>query len=371
MAENVSEVTTVGSWFTTEEIPPSVPNAFTMRVVVGIIYLIIAVVGTLGNTLVITAVLLSNKLRTATNAFVVNLSLADLLTSLVIYLQAAVIYSRDGPAGGDWVCSLATIIIITTVGCSIMTLASVSLNRYLLITRPAVTYRAIFTAKKITVWLVLVWLVPLLVVLLPPLLGVGALGFNRMYHHCGFIDHPLARVFNIVIAAVLYPVPLVTIIACYVGIWRHLRHHAKRISASNEPDESSGNKVTDEEKGGVANDNTQSADSARFARSVSKALMMNRRQNEITKNMFYIVCAFLVCQSPWLVCLLLNGAGPAVPYAIAILFFNSCLNPMIYANKHRDFKAVFGCILRCRWDQIPEPSEFMKALKRRACCTRG
>ena len=61
------------------------------------ILLILAVLGTFGNMLVIAAVILSRKLRHATNMFVLNLSIADLLTcAYVVPVQAVAVFPCDG-----------------------------------------------------------------------------------------------------------------------------------------------------------------------------------------------------------------------------------------------------------------------------------
>ncbi|XP_038044718.1 melatonin receptor type 1B-A-like [Patiria miniata] len=340
---------------------------YTQRVIVAVLYLIIALLGIVGNTLVIQAVLLSRKLRTATNAFVVSLSVADLLTCLVVPWDAAAMLGMDGPPFGEWVCSVVAVVQSTTIGCSTYTLAAIGLQRLLLITRPVTTYQAIYSQRKIAACMVVTWLIPFLLTLLPPLFGVGEVGYNRKYHHCGFSSsHERSNDYDLIIAGGLYPLPLITIIVCYALIWRHLRRHAERVtSKAEEPADSA-----------TMNLSTVSESVATLRRSPTRQgsldpARVKRSQNEITKNMFYIVCAFLLCLTPFAICLFYDDSDPFLPYAAAFLVFNSCVNPIIYATKHRDFKTVFRCILRRKWDSIPEPSDFLKAMRRKKCCNRG
>ncbi|XP_022109229.1 melatonin receptor type 1B-A-like [Acanthaster planci] len=340
------------------------------RVVVATLYLIAAVLGIIGNSLVIWAVILSRKLRTTTNAFVVNLSVADLLTSLVIPWDAVALLGKNGPPVSEWLCSVVSAIQTITTGCSIYTLAFIGVQRLLLITRPATNYQAIYTPRyKFVVWLVVAWSIPVLVTLIPPLLGVGGLGYNPKYHHCGFkSSHPLSSYYNSIIAGALYPVPLAIIILCYTLIWCYLNRHTKRMV--NPPEKSGDSSITSSavslELKSVTS-KTKSQSDLRRAGTVSHP-QMNRRQNEITKNMFYVVCAFVLCLTPFAICLFYEYSDPALPYASVTLVFNACVNPLIYATKHRDFKAVFACILRRRWSSIPEPSDFLKATRRSRCC---
>ncbi|XP_038044396.1 G-protein coupled receptor moody-like [Patiria miniata] len=339
--------------------PPYEFTDYTQRAIVGTLYLIVSLTGLIGNSLVILAVILSKKLRTTTNAFVVNLSIADLLTCLVIPWDAVALLGKDGLPVGEWICSVVAVVQFTTVGCSIFTLASIGLNRWLLITRPGASYRNIFKTKKIAVWLVLTWLVPLLVTIIPPLADVGAVGYNARYRFCGSVtSHPSYNTYNIIIGSVLYPTPFVVII-CYVLIWRHVYRHSKRLRNPNPSVQFTSSSSCPQPQSQLPQTTVTST-----ARSQASSFL--RYQTDITKNMFYIVCAFIVCLGPFAICPSFEACDPAVPYTAAILFANSCINPLIYATKHRDFKTVFGCIVRCHWDSIPESSDFLKRLQRRS-----
>ncbi|XP_038053932.1 alpha-1D adrenergic receptor-like [Patiria miniata] len=353
---------TNSSFNNSTENPPFEFNDYTQRVIVAIMFLIVILLGTVGNSLVILAVILSKKLRTTTNAFVVNLGVADLSTCLVLPWSVVAMLSTNGLPVGEWVCSMTVVIQATCIGCSTHTLAFIGLQRLLLIKRPMTTYRDIYTLRKIAVWLAVAWCIPLLVTLIPPLADVGGVGYKKKYHLCGFLsDHPRSKDYDLILVFVLYPTPLITIIICYVLIWKHLRNHAKKVTAP----ESSEKLVTTHMtvvSQSVATVNTCSNHARTSTQGTFRKSQMSRRMTEITKNMFYIVCAFMLCLTPYAICLLKDGTDPFLPYALAILLFNSCVNPLIYATKHRDFKTVFRCILRRKWEDIPEPSDFLKTL---------
>ncbi|XP_038044715.1 alpha-1D adrenergic receptor-like [Patiria miniata] len=348
-------------------------NDYTQRVIVAVMYLIVILLGTVGNIMVILAVMLSKKLRTATNAFVVNLAVADLSTCLVLPWTVVATLSTNGLPVGEWVCSVTAVVQATAIGCSMYTLASIGLQRLLLIKRPMTTYRVIYTPRKLAVWLAVAWCIPLLVTLIPPLADVGAVGYNKKYRHCGFPStHPRSNDYDLIIAAGLYPIPLITIIVCYVLIWKHLRNHAKKVTAPESSAESMATQMTVASES-EATVNSNHAKTLTATKGTLRKSDVSRRQTEITKNMFYIVCAFLLCLTPFAICLFYDDSDPFLPYASAILVFNSCVNPLIYATKHRVFKAVFRCILHRKWEDIPEPSDFLKTLisGKMPCCGGG
>ncbi|XP_038044386.1 alpha-1D adrenergic receptor-like [Patiria miniata] len=344
------------------EDPPYKFDDYAQRVIVATLILMISILGIIGNSHVILAVLLSKKLRTVTNAFVVNLCVADLLTCLVIPWHSVALLSRNQLPVLGVICGGVAVVIFATVGCSIYTLASIGLNRLLLIKRPRTTYPKVFTPKKTTVLLVLTWLIPLVFILSPLLLGLGSVGYNSQLHFCGPDRwHKHHRIFDVIIAVALYPVPFTTITVCYILIWMHLRGHVRRMVSI--PMETGDYTDVD---GSVA---PRSPAAIRSHQPVNPP-QISRRQQEITKNMFYIVCAFMLCLTPYTICLFLTDSDALKPYAAALVLFNSCINPLIYATKHRDFKAVFHCIVRRQWDNIPEPSDCLKAV-RRGICGRG
>ncbi|XP_038071935.1 melatonin receptor type 1B-A-like [Patiria miniata] len=342
---------------------------YTQRVIVATMFLVIALLGIFGNTLVILAVLLSNKVRTATNAFVVNLSVADFLTCLVIPWNAVALLGREGLPVGVWVCSITAVVQNATVGCSVFSLVAIALNRLLLITRHSTTYHKVYTPKKIVIWLVLVWLIPLFITLLPSFINISGFTYNQKYHTCGSTtSQASSRTYNTIVAGIIYPILLVIIIVCYVLIWRHLKRHSKRMATVHqEASHFTPSSIPTTSTVMIPQAHISSDDRIQSPATPSSVPAINsqvtRRQNDITKNMFYVVCAFMLCITPYAV-VVMCGDSPARPYLFALFFFNSCVNPTIYATKHRDFKTIFGCILRRQWAAVPEPSEFLKFLQR-------
>ncbi|XP_033626487.1 melatonin receptor type 1B-A-like [Asterias rubens] len=328
------------------------------RVVLAVAICLIAVFGGFGNGLVIISVALSRKLRTATNVYVVSLSTTDLLTCLCLPWHALAVASVDGWPMDMVVCATAGALSIIFVGSSMITLAFIALNRLYLITQPSAKYRAFYTSKMLIATTLLAWLLPIATVAIPPLVGLGKLGYDDKYLRCG----PLHKsknsfsVYDSIIATVLYPAPLVIIVVSYVKIFLHIRRHTKTITAPNEHSSSSHYPKSP----AVSNGNNHPQTPALKPQSSTKK-RLSRRQVEITKNLFYVVCAFVLCLTPYSTGLMIPGLDHFVPYAGVILLLNSCVNPVIYAAKHPHFKTVFRYILTLKFSKIPEPSNFLRS----------
>lgn len=216
-----------------EEHEEEIPFRFSdtrQRTIVASMFIFVAIIGTLGNFLVIFAVILSKKLRTATNAFVVNLAVADLLTALWVPWNAVALLGFGGLPVPETFCTVAAGVMFTCVGCSLYTLASIAINRLILITRPLHVYKRLFQPKFIVTSIVFIWLIPLCLAILPPFFGAGELGYNEKYHTCsGKSAHKNSNTYDVIQALGLYPIPLLTIIGCYVTIYAHVRKHVQKM----------------------------------------------------------------------------------------------------------------------------------------------
>ncbi|XP_022103003.1 alpha-2C adrenergic receptor-like [Acanthaster planci] len=179
---------------------------YTQRAIIGTVVCLVAVVGLVGNIMVILAVILSRKLQTRTNAFVVNLAIADLVTCLSAPFTAVALFSMSGWPMPEIVCSIVAAIGFCSLGCSIITLAAISINRYILITKTTATYRSVYTPKKIAAMLVVIWVYPALVCCLP-LVGLGKWGYSEKYKTCTQdTSHETSDYFSLVGSAGVNPI---------------------------------------------------------------------------------------------------------------------------------------------------------------------
>ncbi|XP_072041855.1 uncharacterized protein [Amphiura filiformis] len=202
------------------------------RILLGSLLLIASLAGTIGNSLIILAVLLSRKLRSPTNVFVVNLSVADLLTCLALPWNIVALLSFDGWPLANWVCTCAAIVTYVPIFSSVSTLAAIAINRLLIITQPIRVYKKIFCNEVLITWIIFLWIWPFIFTVLPPLAGdFGSLGYNEKFHSCSSISsHKFSDDYDLLTALIIYPIPLIIIIACYIKIFIHVRRKEKKLA---------------------------------------------------------------------------------------------------------------------------------------------
>ena len=375
---------------------------------------LITVMGVVGNSMIIAAVAFSRKLQTSTNAFVTSLSVADLLTSFfLIWYMVGLLGRYEWPLPrAEWLCAVTGFVIFTCVATSSYNLAAIGMNRLILITRPH-AYQRIFTSWKLGLFVALPWFVPCSFMIVFVLTGKGAFGFDKSDLSCGDLDlHKNAEEFNFIQTLVALPIPLTTIVVSYIWIYVYLKKHFHKqkenltVSANNrseviqmshentEPSscqiatskdsiinkscdsadepfqsvsvslimetQSHGQNKTSTE--GVTKQGSNITDKTSIMPSITKRKTISRQQIEITKNLFIVVCAFFACFFPYFVLNPILGSSHAIYYIRLLPLANSAINFAIYARKHPDFKVVLGCMMRCSYADIPQPSRLLKFL---------
>lgn len=115
--ENASEVS--GSWEGWQ------PEA----IIVPVLFALIFLVGTVGNSLVLAVLLRSGQMSSTTNLFILNLGVADLCFIVCCVPFQATIYTLDGWVFGALLCKAVHFLIFLTMYASSFTLATVSLDR--------------------------------------------------------------------------------------------------------------------------------------------------------------------------------------------------------------------------------------------------
>src|SRR6218665_181128 len=130
----------------------------------------VIMVGTVfGNLLVCTAVCIVRKLRTASNWLIVSLALADLCVAIMVMPLATMYEAMGFWSLGPTVCDMWTSLDVMLCTASILNLCMISVDRYLVITRPF-QYAMKRTPARMALIIICVWLLSALISI-PPLFG--------------------------------------------------------------------------------------------------------------------------------------------------------------------------------------------------------
>ena len=305
------------------------------RIVIGILVMLICIFGFFGNGLTIAAVMLSKRLRTTTNVFVVHLAIADLLSCIFQPWDAVGLWAMDGWPTANWLCTLSSGISLVCLSFTVVDLALIAINRYLKIMFPLRTYQRIYSVRNIAIMLGFGWFYCFCVVIIPPCFGIGHIGYSHDLKTCASDDsNKYSSLYTSISAALIYPIPLFIVIFCYTKILIFVRRHQKLI---NERRKSSGMSLRRDARAPV-----------------------DSQQIQITKNLMYVVIAFVICLGPFTLAISISALKPARHWCGLLALSNSAVNPVIYGIKHPGFREVFGYILKGKWKYIPEPASFVQ-----------
>ena len=272
-------------------------------------FTIILILGTVfGNTLIIAAFSLYERIRTVTNYFLVSLACTDLCVAL-FSMPVWVAYLLTGPA---WVLGASlsrvwTMVDILIGTASIMNLMVISFDRVLCIKHP-LRYNLWMTTRKVTVIICFVWLYSF---------GVAVSSFF-LYHK---------PIFNLIATVACFCVPLLVITTAYSVIFRVALRQMKQIHATTP---------------------------AQYPRRNSSFL----KELKAAKTLAVVVGAFVICWTPFITINTIYSlcdpqSCPVVKPEVILVtkwmhYSNSLFNPIIYTLLNYDFRRAFKALLFSR-----------------------
>nr|XP_033809396.1 G-protein coupled receptor 135 [Geotrypetes seraphini] len=196
-----------------------------------LVLLVIFLLSSLGNCAVILVIVKHRQLRTVTNAFILSLSLSDLLTALLcLPFSFAMLFSRDGAwLFGERFC-LANGFFNSCFGVvSTLTMTLISFDRYYAIVRQP---REKIGRRRALQLLAAVWLAAV-AFSLPWYLLVPPLAHKRGFSHCMYVFHAggsrLGRAYSLALIALCYLLPFALMCFCHYNICKTVRLSEIRV----------------------------------------------------------------------------------------------------------------------------------------------
>ncbi|CAF4911966.1 octopamine receptor beta-1R-like [Pieris napi] len=311
-----------------------------------IIMLFIIIAAIFGNLLVIVSVMRHRKLRVITNYFVVSLALADMLVAIwAMCFNFSVEITNGEWLFGYFMCDVWNSLDVYFSSASILHLCCISVDRYYAIVQP-LDYPLIMTTSRLGTMLAVVWCSPALVSFLPIFMGwystMDHLEFRR--RHPKVCSFTVNKVYAVISSSVSFWIPGVIMIFMYYRIYVEADRQERMLYRS---------KVAalllDKH---LQINGISVGDVMRERQSIQMQPMASskmKRERKAARTLGIIMSAFLACWLPfflWYIITALCGeACPSPPPVVAAVFwvgyFNSALNPLIYAYFNRDFRAAF------------------------------
>ncbi|KAJ8026150.1 G-protein coupled receptor moody [Holothuria leucospilota] len=196
------------------------------------LFAVAIIVALVGNALVISSFILSKKLRTKTNYFVLNLAVADLFTAVVMVFFIYTTLVKVDPTHASNVCITQFMTARFFTSYSLQTLALIAINRWVLTTRSANTYKKIYRRRHIAIMILFSFAFSLGVSITPVLRGYFKYSFNERFHFCSIIRNSEV---NFMVRLSLLPyfiLMVVTILCCYGSIFKQYRSSQMKVGTT-------------------------------------------------------------------------------------------------------------------------------------------
>ncbi|XP_063992455.1 protein trapped in endoderm-1 [Diachasmimorpha longicaudata] len=275
--------------------------------------ILFSIVGVFGNLVTVIALLKFTRLRrNATTAFVISLSISDLIFAAVNLPLTASRYLHEAWILGDTLCQIFPVFFYGNVAVSLLSMVAITLNRYVLISKPEI-YPRIYTTRGITLMLIAIWGLSFSL-LLPPLTGIwGRLGHDQQTFSCTILKKngksPKKMLFMIG-----FIVPCVVIIVSYLCIYWKVRESRKKLEA--------------------------------HAGSKRNTGFQKREDSRVTRLMLIIFLCFLLCFFPLMLVNVIEFKAPVVHVIGSILAWaSSVINPFIYAGTNKLYREAYRQLL--------------------------
>ncbi|XP_072040817.1 galanin receptor 2a-like [Amphiura filiformis] len=289
-----------------------------------VVQLILAIVGIIGNSVVIHVYLHTRTLTTsATNRFIAALAVADVITSICIIPIPTLPYVPDN-FGGHFYCKVvhSSFLLWISIVASILSLTVLAVERFVAISRP-MRYKRLFSVRMTRFIIIMIWMLAfafntyiLYTTHLDNVTGTcyvdyGSLGFQMFIGVSGFL--------------MKYLVPVTLMLVANIRSIQHLNARAQVFTKKSNQ------------------------------KSANNLVLLQARQRIIYILLAVIIC-FIICWSPDQFAFLFFNLG-VVPFEylygntyrafVVLAFTNSCINPVLYALTNNNFRRAIKQHLFC------------------------
>ncbi|CAH0554633.1 unnamed protein product [Brassicogethes aeneus] len=321
----------------------------------------IIILSIFGNLLVIVSVMRHRKLRIITNYYVISLALADMLVAMF-----AMTFNFSVQIFGEWVfgyfmCDVWNSLDVYFSTASILHLCCISVDRYYAIIKP-LQYTLSMTKKVVAIMILSIWISPAFISFVPIFLGWYTTTENqenrkKNERECEFIVN---KFYAVISSSISFWIPCTIMIFMYLAIFKEAnkqekemfnRHGAALLLHQNN---TNGDMLSN--SGGSSKTLTLHEVNQDLHHTPTKErnIIKMKREHKAARTLGIIMGIFMLCWLPFFIwydtvslCSSCESPDVVVTIVFWIGYFNSTLNPLIYAYFNRDFREAFKNTLQC------------------------
>ncbi|XP_068628487.1 G-protein coupled receptor moody isoform X2 [Battus philenor] len=296
----------------------------------------IMVIGLFGNLLTVVALIKCPKVRNVAAAFIISLCIADFLfCAVVLPFAISGFWTRTWSHGGA-LCKLVPFLRYGNVGVSLLSIALITLNRYIMIAHHS-WYARVYRKYNIALMIVFSWMFSY-GMQIPTLLGIwGKFDYDPELGTCSIMPDEHGHSSKTALFVIAFIVPALLIFICYARIFWVVHSSEQRMREHQRSQHSGPGVLNNTDKRSTVKDNRD-----------TKA---RRNEWRITKMVLAIFLSFLVCYLPITIAKVADSHVHYPIFHIAgylLLYASACVNPIIYVIMNAQYRAAYAAALCCR-----------------------
>ncbi|KAJ0070155.1 hypothetical protein NL108_002478 [Boleophthalmus pectinirostris] len=265
---------------------------FTAMLIHTLLYLL-SLVTTVFNLLVIISIAHYKQLHTPTNFLILSLAASDFCVGLLMFFQ--ILFVDGCWLLGDAVCIVYQLVSYIVTSASLGTIVLISVERYIAICQP-LHYHTKVTDNRVRFCVCLSWFCSTLynvIVLKDSVTQMGS--FNSCYGECGAAINYFVGIIDILVSF-LIPVTAISVlyIRVFIAVLTQVRAMRSHITGAKS----------------------------------HRAVLANKSELKAARTLGIIIVMFIICLCPYYI--LIIGQDTLFSTIIYLIYFNSCLNPVIY-----------------------------------------
>ncbi|RNA30167.1 alpha-1A adrenergic receptor [Brachionus plicatilis] len=314
------------------------------RYVTGIFLYSLTIWTIIGNIFVCIAIATNRQLKQGgmSNFLIGNLALSDLLLGLTVLPFSATLSTFKKWLFGKVLCDLWLSIDVLCSTASIWGLLVISLDRYVATNHPIRYRKHKNNFKMALLYCTISWFISITISLGPLTVDPHQSGLKSIHNSSNLYQCVLFQTPSFVIISSLFSfyLPLVLMITLYTGVFLKIRQQSKLMFKTNQSVviDVKGNGRELVRKRPIGHSHQHAAEA------------------KVTKTLAIIMGVFVACWLPFFIVYIvrsqLSNAGSIsdnfMDVFIWLGYFNSALNPILYAILNKNFRIAFSDIVVCR-----------------------
>ncbi|XP_062288404.1 trace amine-associated receptor 13c-like [Scomber scombrus] len=269
------------------------------------------------NLLVIISVSHFRQLHTPTNILLLSLAVSDFLVGILV-MPGAILLHTSCWLFGDLMCSLYNYVAFIIICSSVGDMVLISIDRYVAICDP-LHYTTKITVRRVKLCVCLCWLFSVLLSIVFTKNNLTQPGrYNSCHGECVIVIDNISGVIDLVLSFII---PVTLIVMLYMRVFvvavsqaRAMRSHVAAVTLQ-----------------------------------VSLTITSRKSELKAARTLGILVVVYLICFCPYY-CLSLVGSHTLFSYLFELFlgmlfYFNSCMNPVIYAMFYPWFRKAIKLIV--------------------------